>query len=147
MQEMTLTFEWTDRGCRGRIVASRQFPVKDEARVREDVEAWVREMYEADGGQHEHFEVGRKFIGVGGQRCTWIVYGTKTKFNWNVNFMSWAENFMVCTLAYLGWERDVNHANGYRFVNISNGDHMLCNSLEEIDEFIKSEMRRVSEEG
>lgn len=144
MQEMTLTFEWTDHGCRGRVIANRQFAIKDESRIREDVGAWVREMYEADGGKHEHFEVCRLH---GAERnAAWLCYGTKDEFNWCPDFMSFALLTLCVTLNYLGWERDMSHVKGYHFVNVSNGDHMRCGSLEEIDRFIQSEMRRTSDE-
>ena len=63
--------------------------------------------------------------------------------------MSWALMVMACTLNYLGWERDNSHpADGYYFVKVvGEPDHMRCESLEDIDRFVQSEMRKaVSEE-
>ena len=142
MKKMTLTFEFTDNG-RGRIVAEKEFAIKSEPEIKKDISAWVKTLYKYTGDKSKHFEVGRKFIGVGGQCCTWIVYGTKTKFNWNVNFMSWAENIMVCTLAYLGWERDIDldraTGSGFTFIS-SNGVVKKFKNLTELDKFIIGEM-------
>ena len=62
--------------------------------------------------------------------------------------MSWALMVMACTLNYLGWERDNSHIKDYHFVKVvGDFDHMRCESLEDIDRFVQSEMRKaVSEE-
>ena len=154
MKKMTLTFMWTDDGHGDdKIIAEKEFTVKSEPDVKKDISAWVKDLYKYTGDKSKHFEVGRKFIGVGGQRCTWIVYGNKTKFNWNVNFMSWAENIMVCTLAYLGWERDIDldrtTGSGFTFIS-SSGVVKKFKNLTELDKFIIEEMgveARLSEIG
>ena len=106
MVKMVLTFEWTDNGHDDKnIVTEREFTVKSEADVQKDITAWVKEMYKADKGKHKNFEVCRRH-NCKGERC-WIVYGTKSCFNWSPNFMSWAEMIMACTMNYLGWERDI----------------------------------------
>lgn len=143
MSSMVLTFEWTDNGHgRDDIADERLFAIKDEAEVKKDISAWVKEMFKADKGKHRHFEVCRRY-GCKDERC-WVVYGTKGKFNWAFNFMSWAEHIMSCTMNYLGWERDIEadqrKGSGYTFVSRA-GIVKWFTSLEDLDGFIKSEMR------
>lgn len=144
--KMTLTFEWIDEG-RGKdgIVAEGDFLVKGEADVKKDVKAWVDAMFAADRGAHKHFEVCRRY-GCKGDRC-WIVYGKRRRFNWSVNFMSWADVVMGCTMNYLGWERDIMVdsivGKGYTFVS-SEGEVRKFKKLTEVDKFIREEMRRQS---
>lgn len=142
MKKMTLTFEWIDNGRRASIrVAEREFPIKDEVDVKKDISAWVKEMYAADKGKHEHFEVCRKY-GCQDRRM-WVCYGTKGRYNWSINFMSWAVMIMACTMNYLGWERDIAAdevlGNGYTFVS-SNGVVKRFKNLVELDRFIIEEM-------
>ena len=60
MKKMILTFDWIDNGRGKSILADeREFTVKDEADVQKDIVAWVKEMYKADNGKHENFEVCR----------------------------------------------------------------------------------------
>ena len=60
------------------------------------------------------------------------------------NFMSWAVLIMACTMNYLGWERDIEadqkKGSGYTFVSRA-GIVKWFTSLEDLDGFIKSEMR------
>lgn len=143
MVKMVLTFEWTDdgRGC-GDIVAEREFTVKSEANVQKDIAAWVKEMYKADKGKHKDFEVCRRH-GCKDDR-SWVVYGTKSRFNWLPNFMTWAEMIMACTMNYLGWERDIEfdqcNGKGYTFVSRI-GAVRKFKTLEALDQFIDEEMR------
>ena len=143
MSSMVLTFEWTDEGHGRDVIADeRMFAIKDEKDVKKDITAWVKEMYKADKGKHKHFEVCRRY-GCKGRRM-WVCYGTKPKMNWSINFMSWAELIMSCTMNYLGWERDIEadqrNGSGYTFVS-RNGIVKWFTSLEDLDGFIKSEMR------
>ena len=149
--DMTLTFEYTHVGGssrRGQVLERRAFPVKSESHVQKDIEAWVKECYAKylPNEQGRLFEVCR----LHGADATpaWVCYGNENEINWNGNFMSWALMVMACTLNYLGWERDNSHIKGYHFVKVV-GDfaHMRCESLEDIDRFVQSEMRKaVSEE-
>ena len=139
--KMVLTFEWTDNG-HGDIVDEREFAIKDDVEVKKDIAAWVKEMYAADKGKHKHFEVCRRY-GCKDKLC-WVVYGTKGKFNWAINFMSWAVMIMACTMNYLGWERDIDadqrRGKGYTFVSRS-GVVKWFTSLEDLDGFLAEEMR------
>lgn len=146
MSSMVLTFEWTDEDHDDdNIVDERMFAIKSEAGAKKDISAWVKEMFKADKGKHRHFEVCRRY-GCKDERC-WVVYGTKGRFNWMPKFMSWAELIMSCTMNYLGWERDIGadqkNGSGYTFVSLA-GIVKWFTSLEDLDEFIKSEMRLAS---
>lgn len=140
--KMVLTFEWTDNGHGENIVAERLFDIKNEAEVKKDIIAWVKEKYAADKGKHKNFEVCRRY-GCKDERC-WVVYGTKGKFNWGFNFMSWAELIMACTMNYLGWVRDIDadkyRGKGYTFVS-RDGVVKWFTSLEDLDGFLAEEMR------
>lgn len=143
---MVLTLDWIDNGRAASILAAeREFVVKDESDVKKDIAAWVKEMYDADKGKHKHFEVCRRY-GCNGRRI-WVCYGTKTKMNWSINFMSWADLVMGCTMNYLGWERDKDaddlDGKGYTFVS-SNGVVKKFKNLTELDKFIVDEMGVVS---
>ena len=67
--------------------------------------------------------------------------------NWSLNFMSWAELVMGCTMNYLGWERDRDAdelaGKGCTFVS-SNGVVKKFKDLTELDRFIVDEMGVVS---
>ena len=142
MVKMVLTFEWTDnRRGEDKIVDEREFAIKDEADVKKDISAWVKEMYKADKGKHRNFEVCRRH-GCKDDRG-WVVYGTKGKFNWAFNFMSWAVLIMACTMNYLGWERDIDtdqiNGKGYTFVSRI-GVVRKFKTLQDLDKFIQEEM-------
>ena len=147
--KMILTFEWTDDGHGDdKIVDEREFAIKDEADVQKDISAWVKEMYAEDKGKHEHFEVCRKY---GCQdRRVWVCYGTKGRYNWAINFMSWAVMVMACTMNYLGWERDIDtdtaRGKGYTFVS-SNCVVKRFKNMTELDRFIIDEMGVMSRLG
>ena len=149
MKKMILTFDWIDNGRGKSILADeREFIVKDEADVQKDIVAWVKEMYKADNGKHENFEVCRRYK-MGTERM-WIAYGTKSNINWSINFMSWAVMVMACTMNYLGWERAIETdqlaGKGYTFVS-STGETKKFKNLLKLDEFIQNEMKRLSKEG
>jgi len=143
--KMRLTFEWTDnRRGEDNIVDEREFDVKDEADVKKDISAWVKEMYAADKGKHQHFEVCRRYK-MGTERC-WIVYGNKRVKNWGFNFMSWAVLVLACTMNYLGWERDIEtdqfKGSGYTFVSqVDVKRHFK--TLQDLDKFIQEEMKGI----
>ena len=140
--KMVLTFDWIDNGRSASIwAAEREFVVKDEVDVKKDIAAWVKEMYDADKGKHEHFEVCRKY-GCQDRRML-VCYGTKRRYNWSINFMSWAVMIMACTMNYLGWERDIDtdtaRGKGYTFVS-SNSVVKRFKNMTELDKFIVDEM-------
>ena len=146
MKKMVLTFEWIDDG-RGddKIVAEKEFVVKDEKEVKKDITAWVKKLYKYSKKKNSEFEVCRR-SGCNGRKM-WVCYGTRTKMNWAQDFMSWAVLTMCCTMNYLGWERDIDadtlNGKGYTFVS-SNGVVKKFKNLTELDKFILDEMGVVS---